>query len=184
MHDGVAAMIAAAKMSLQSIPHLEDEEKKNQQLDKLSALLGNTHHEVRRIAHDLLPVVLEKEGLVAALHHFAAALNQMGMIQIIIETHLQADFRLPKRTDLMLYRIIQELINNILKHAQATNVQITFANTNDHFTITVVDNGIGYLQESEGQGLYSIRQRLQALGGRFDIHGGENIGTKVVLQIW
>ncbi len=182
LHDGVAAMLGAAKMSLQSIPYLA-EEKKSTHLEKVSHLIDNTHNEVRRIAHDLLPITLEKEGLIVAVHQFAANLNQMGLLELQIDNQLSSNFNLPKRTELMLYRIIQELINNIIKHSQANKAKISFAEIGNKITINIEDNGIGFDDKKENQGLHSIKERLKALGGTFNIKGEKNIGTKVSLVL-
>lgn len=182
LHDGVAAMLGAAKMSLQSIPFLS-EEKKMEQLEKTAQLVSNTHAEVRRIAHDLLPVTLEKEGLIAAVAQFAADINATNILDFQVNNQLPAGFVFPKSMELMLYRIIQELVNNVIRHSHATQVQVTFIQTNEQLQIEVKDNGIGLTEAKESQGLYSIRERLKALGGSFNIKAEERKGTRVQLLL-
>ncbi len=182
LHDGVAAMLGAAKMSLQSIPFLS-EEKKKEQLEKIAQLISNTHTDVRRIAHDLLPVTLEKEGLIAAVAQFAADINETGILDFQVNNQLPSGFTFPKNMQLMLYRIIQELINNVIRHSRATQVQVTFIQTNEQLQIEVKDNGVGFTEAKESQGLYSIRERLKALGGSFNIKGEERKGTRIQLLL-
>lgn len=182
LHDGVGAMLGAAKMSLQSIPFL-NEEKKKEQLEKTAQLISNTHTDIRRIAHDLLPVTLEKEGLIAAVAQFAADINETGIIDFQVSNHLPEGFKFPKNMELMLYRVIQELISNVIRHARATQVQVTFIQTNEQIQIEVKDNGVGFTKAKENQGLYSIRERISTIGGTFDIESKEQKGSVIKLTL-
>ncbi|MCC6186504.1 MAG: sensor histidine kinase, partial [Chitinophagaceae bacterium] len=184
LHDGVAAMLGAAKLNLQSIPHLP-EEKKQVQYDKIATILDNTHSDVRRIAHNLLPITLQQEGLIAAIQQFARDLNVTGIIEVMVIDELQAELMLNKQTQLMLFRIIQELTNNIIKHAQASKATILFSNEEDTLCVKVSDNGKGFsaIADQDSQGLFSIRERLKSLGGVFDIDSKEGSGTSAVLHI-
>src|SRR5690606_20171470 len=158
LHDSVAAQLGAVKMALQSIPFLE-EKIKNDQLEKTTRLIGTIHADIRRIAHNLLPVTLEREGLVKALFEFVGEINHLNILSIKINNQLSADFHLPKRNELVLYRIIQELVNNIIQHAGASEAAIDLSDAEQQLTISVSDNGIGFTSDQENQGLYSIRER-------------------------
>jgi signal transduction histidine kinase len=184
LHDGVAAMLGAAKLNLQSIPYLT-EEKKQVQYDKIASILDNTHSDVRRIAHNLLPITLQQEGLIAAIQQFANDLNITGIIEMTIIDELHSELMLNKQTQLMLFRIIQELANNIIKHAQASKASILFTNDKETLTVKVSDNGKGFsaIANQDSQGLFSIRERLKSLGGVFDIDSKEGSGTSAVLHI-
>lgn len=184
LHDGVAAMIGAARMHLQALPHLS-QEKQDVQLQKVSGILENTHVDVRRIAHNLLPVTLQKEGLVKAVQQFAADINDTGIIQIKVENQFSYIHIVNQQTQLMLFRIVQELINNTVKHSSATMATIRFAGTEQEMQIEVTDNGKGFSSDTdkENQGLFSIRQRLQALGGAFNINSKEGEGTVALLRV-
>lgn len=184
LHDGVAAMIGAARMNLQALPHLP-QEKQDLQLQKVSDILENTHVDVRRIAHNLLPITLQKEGLVKAVQQFATDINGTGIIQIKVENRFNHIHVVNQQTQLMLFRIVQELINNTIKHSSATTATIRFAGTEQEIQIEITDNGKGFSFESEkeNQGLFSIRQRLQALGGAFNINSKVGEGTVALLKI-
>lgn len=182
LHDGVAAMLGAAKMSLQSIPFL-DEVDRAQQLEKVANLISNTHTDVRRIAHDLLPVTLEQEGLMAAIAQFAADINETGILDIQIHNELHASFQFPKNIELMLYRIVQELVNNIMRHASASEAHISFRRAGPELEIEVSDNGTGIGNNKEHQGLYSIRERLRSIGGNFDISDNKERGMRAILHV-
>ncbi len=184
LHDGVAAMIGAARMNLQALPHLP-QEKQDIQLQKVSGILENTHVDVRRIAHNLLPVTLQKEGLIKAVQQFSNDINNTGIIQIKVEDNFTHLYKVNQQIQLMLFRIVQELINNTVKHSSATMATIRFAGTEQEMQIEVTDNGKGFSSktEKENQGLFSIRQRLQALGGAFNINSKEGEGTIALLKI-
>lgn len=182
LHDGVAAMLGAVKMSLHSIPHLP-EEQRLPQLNKVAELVGKTHVDVRRIAHDLLPLTLEREGLIPALLQFASDINQMGIVQISVRDNIKGKLELLPRTALMLYRIVQELINNIIKHSEASEAIIAIEYHDELLKIAIKDNGIGFNNEAESQGLHSIKERLKVLGGSFNINAKKNIGTQAELSI-
>lgn len=182
LHDGVAAMIGATQMSLQSLPFIS-EEKKQEQLNKLADLVSKTHTEVRRVAHDLLPITLEKEGLVPAIQQFTGELNAVGALQIEVQNELPDEYLIPKRTELMLYRMVQELVNNVMKHAQATQAWIHLSANHQELKIEVIDNGIGFNKTQENQGLKSIRDRLKVINGTMSIVGNNPDQTVVAIKL-
>lgn len=179
LHDGVAAMIGAAKMSLESIPHLQ-EETRLEQLKKVRHILERSHADIRHIAHNLLPTVLEQEGLIAATEQFVSEINETQLIHISIKDHDSKAGEQPQKLQLMLFRIIQELLNNIIKHAQAKNAEIVFSQNLKGIQIEITDDGVGYDDTSHlnGQGLYSISQRLKSIGGNFRINKRKPGGTQ------
>lgn len=186
LHDGAAAMVGAAKMTLESIPHLS-EAKQMEQISKVKRILENTHADIRNIAHNLLPTVLEKEGLIQAIEHFVSEINETNLVNITVEDKSSKPLEYPKQLQLMLFRIIQELVNNIIKHSQAQNAKIIFNNSPDGLQIEISDDGIGYEDNNltGKQGLFSITQRLKLIGGDFKITKITSGGTqaKVIVTI-
>ncbi|HRP90363.1 MAG TPA: sensor histidine kinase [Edaphocola sp.] len=184
LHDGIAAMIGAAKMSLDAIPHLP-EEKRLEQFSKVQGILERTHADVRHIAHNLLPSVLEKEGLVKATIQFAAEINETNLIVISVFDKINLDHPISPQLQLMVFRVIQELVNNTIKHSQAKNAEIIFSDMPEGLVIEVSDDGVGYEAntELENQGLYSITQRLKSIGGNFKITKSNSGGTSAKVEI-
>lgn len=184
LHDGVAAMIGAAKMSLEAIPHLP-EEKRMEQLSKVQGILEHSHSDIRHIAHNLLPTVLEKEGLVQATVQFASEINETKLVNILIKDKNSNANELSKQLQLMLFRVIQELVNNIIKHSQAQNAEIIFSRCPNGLQIEVSDDGIGYdgMNKPGEQGLYSITQRLKSIGGNFKITKSNSGGTQAMVEL-
>src|SRR5690606_13529947 len=109
-----------------------------------SGILENTHVDVRRIAHNLLPVTLQKEGLVKAVQQFTTDINDTGIIHIKVENQFSHIHRIHQQTQLMLFRIVQELVNNTIKHSSATLATIRFSGTEEEMQIEVTDNGKGF----------------------------------------
>lgn len=185
LHDGVASMIGVAKMNIESLPYLTQEQQKLQMI-KVLQILENTHADVRHIAHNLLPITLEQEGLIKATEQFAKDLNNTGILQIIVTNNTQIDLKIPLQKQLMLFRIIQELINNTIKHSQAQKATINFYQIDNFFSIEISDDGIGFKGEitTESQGLYSIKQRMNSILGQFIFEKGHNNkGVKASLKL-
>lgn len=184
LHDGVAAMIGAAKMSLEAIPHLP-QEKRMEQLSKVQGILEHSHADIRHIAHNLLPTVLEKEGLIKATIHFVSEVNATKLVNISVTDKNSNAYELSKQLQLMLFRVIQELVNNIIKHSQAQNAEIMFSKLQNGLQIEITDDGIGYddTAEQTNQGLYSISQRLKSIGGNFKIVKRTHGGTQAMVEL-
>lgn len=184
LHDGVASMISAAKMTLDSIPHLSVEKQK-EQIEKVSYILSGTHSDVRHIAHNLLPTTLEQEKLIKATQQFVSEINQSNLLEIkVVDKNSNAQ-QLPQQIQLMLFRIIQELVNNIVKHSQAQHATIEFSQTQNGLQLEITDDGIGYSGENNenSQGIYSIRQRLKSIGGNFEIVKKSSQGTQAIVEL-
>lgn len=184
LHDSVAAMIGAAKMSLESIPHLP-QEKRMEQLAKVEQILERSHADIRHIAHNLLPTVLEKEGLIPATKHFVSEINETKLVNIFITDKDSKAEKLSPQLQLILFRVIQELVNNIIKHSQAQNAEIRFGNSSNGLQIEISDDGIGYedVHDSGNQGLYSITKRLKSIGGNFKITKRKAGGTQAKVEL-
>lgn len=185
LHDGVASMIGVAKMNMETLPHLP-EEKQKAQIEKIMQILENTHSDIRHIAHNLLPITLEKEGLVKATEQFASEINETGILKIIITNTTDGALLLSTQKQLMLFRMIQELIHNSIKHSQAQKATISFTQKNDSLVIEITDDGIGFDGKvtRENQGLYSIQQRMSSILGRFSFERGDNDrGVRSVLEL-
>ncbi|MFV0571767.1 MAG: histidine kinase [Xanthomarina gelatinilytica] len=184
LHDGVAAMIGAAKMNLESLPHLPAK-KQQELLQHVNNILENTHVDVRQIAHNLLPVTLEQEGIIEATKHFVSEINQSKLVHFSVTDQNSQATQFPQKTQLILFRIIQELVNNIIKHSQAQNANIVFTKKDDKLTIEISDDGIGFDEEpaKSSQGLYGIKQRLQSINGNFSIFNIEKKGVKAIVEL-
>ena len=184
LHDGVASMIGVAKMNMEILPHLP-EEKRQEQIQKVMQILDNTHSDIRHIAHNLLPLTLEKEGLIRAIEQFAEEINQTGILKITVIDKTNKSLVLSPQKQLMLFRIIQELVNNTIKHSQASSAEVVFTQNENDLNIQITDNGVGFKKETikENQGLRSIQQRIASISGRIFLKSFIEEGTQVTLQL-
>jgi two-component system, NarL family, sensor kinase len=186
LHDGLGGLLSGVKFSLTNM-------KSNVVLDANSALvfersldmLDNSISELRRVAHNMMPEVLVKFGLQEALKSYCDSIQQSGIFKVDFQT-LGAEVRLPSNTEIILYRIVQELLNNASKYAKASTVLIQLAFHENEISITVEDNGVGFdvskTQNSTGAGWTNIRSRIEYLKGNVDVTSGAN-GTSVHLYI-
>lgn len=185
LHDGVASMIGVAKINMETLPHLP-QEKQEEQMKKVLQILENTHADIRHIAHNLLPITLEQEGLIKATEQFVNEINETGILNISIKNDVKSDFDISIQKQLMIFRMIQELINNSIKHSQGQRAEIHFSQSENRLLIDISDDGIGFKGpvNRESQGLYSIQQRMISLLGKFTFNHDENDnGFKARLEI-
>lgn len=192
LHDEVGAMLAVVKLNLHQMvtsANLQDEAflaksyNMKQQLDEVLT-------SVRRISHDLMPVVLEKMGLVPAFEAMRRTLAATGQIELFLHYN-QKNTRLPAQHELLLYRMVQELLNNTLKHARASQVNIDLDFGAATTLLKYKDNGIGFnmdamreeQQQSGGLGIMSLQSRTALLDGSIHIHSEPGTGTTAEISI-
>ena len=167
LHDGLGGMLSLLRMkSLTPDPSPKGEGSEYIQL------LDNIIVELRRTAHHLMPEELLKNGLVSALNDFAIS---------VPNAHFQAigDISLDKDKELVLYRCAYELVNNALKHAEASKIDIQLMQESKQVTLTVSDNGKGMAEANDGMGLQNIRERIEPFQGRLDIVSADGQGTDI-----
>ncbi len=186
LHDGAMVHFSSVKMNLGSIiRRMMGSTHHISELQEAITQLDNATQELRRSAHNLMPDMLLKEGLSGAVAYFCASLRKNAGVDIEFQQYgqianIQAEY------ELMLYRIIQELVQNALKYAEAKHIIVQLDNTSRLFTITVEDNGKGFDKEAvkvkDGSGLNGIRSRVDALNGHMDIHSKAGIGTTIYIE--
>lgn len=181
LHDRLGSKLAAVKLHFESIAHQADDHSLSK---KLSNLIDEAVTDVRAIAHNMLSGVLDKFGLVAALKDLTETINLSDKLSVKFISH-GIDDRFSGELELNLYRIIQELLANVLKHSEATEVIIQLNKFDDELVMTVEDNGIGFnvKEVKEGVGLKNIASRVDKIGGRIHIDSGLKNGTSITIEI-
>jgi len=171
-------LLAASKMHASKL-ELDNAEKKTMLIN----LLDNASKETRRISHNLLPESLMNKGLDVALHDFIISLNESQLIKTEYES-VNLSINLPQSTQLTIYRIIQELLNNIIKHSEATEAFIQLQQHDKKLIITVEDNGNGFSYDNSknGIGLQNIKSRLSLLNGKMEVDSNVTLGTSVYIE--
>ncbi len=182
LHDGLGALLALIKLNLSSIAANHTNEKI---LISTKQLATDAITEVRNIAHELMPSVLAKSGLHAALMEMVNSVKASGALDIELTYSLSE--RLPPAIESNLFRIVQEATNNIVKHSGATNEILNIAQDGDYVVVTIKDNGKGFdkniLSKISGNGLNNIVSRVNTMKGKTDIIAGKNNGTQIEIVV-
>ena len=148
-------------------------------------MIDNSIKELRRVAHNMMPELLTKFGLDEALKEYCNTINATNLLSLKYQS-MGMDSRLEKSIEIITYRIIQELLNNIMKHAAATEAMVQLIKEDGRFSIIVEDNGKGFdtssLKNDKGAGLINIQSRVDYLKGRLDIHSEAGKGTLVNIE--
>lgn len=183
LHDGLGGMLAGIKLTLSlMIEQRENLEKK--ELKQTVDGLGYSVSELRRISRNMMPEALLQAGLEIALKDFCAEATLPGLKVNFNAFNLHENFE--PSVKLMIYRIIQELVYNALKHAEASKVMVQCSQSENFFFITVEDNGKGFLLNTipnTSQGLRNIRNRVQLLNGKIDIETSAE-GTNINIELY
>ncbi|MDF9406863.1 GAF domain-containing sensor histidine kinase [Pelotomaculum isophthalicicum JI] len=190
IHDGAIQALLGIwyRIQLLAISTSSDDTNKNE-LIKIQDLLGQQIQEIRRIVYNLRPVMLDTYGLGPALRALVRTLQEESQIdfELVMENQKQP---LPANIELTLYRIVQELLANVIKHSQATRAQVTLVNGEESTVLVVKDNGTGFNLTPPSRddpygnlGLANIQERLTLLGGTFKIESQLGWGTTVTVQV-
>lgn len=185
LHDGLGGLFSTVKMHFSALQHENAVLRENQLFSKSYELVDTAANEVRRIAHNMMPDVLIKLGLLQAVQEFCNSISASRQLQVTMLGY-GMDNRLNASTEIMLYRIIQELLNNIIKHARATEAIIQFNKMDNQLTITVEDNGAGFDPEPSDAGVHaglsSVKSRVNYLNGQLSIDSEKGIGTTILME--
>jgi signal transduction histidine kinase len=184
LHDGVGGMLAAIKMNISAVQQEKNEPYRSKGIHEVMQLIEETANEVRRTAHNLMPEILNNHNLPEALRIYCDSFNNFNTPQIDLQFH----FTWPESNlelELPLYRILQELIQNILKHAQAKHVVIQFRFQDDMLHVTIEDDGMGFETDkvNSGLGLDNVRSRVSTLHGHIFIESSPNRGTTCYIEL-
>jgi two-component system, NarL family, sensor histidine kinase DegS len=153
---------------------------------KADHLLDDAVQALRRYSHDLAGLPVTQFGLLNAVRDLADSISGAGTLQVRVYAH-QLDERLPLPIERSTYKIIQELLTNVIKHAQASEASVQLSRHPDHLNLIVEDNGRGMdpgvVHEGAGLGLRSVRARVETLGGEFRIDARIGRGTTLLIDI-
>lgn len=182
LHDGVGGYLSAIKINLSSLRMKLNRLNEEELFTRSVQLADEANDELRGIAHNLVPSNLVKNGLGKAVQEFCAQLNHNGATVIRVQETGRPE-RIDAVSELALYRVIQELIHNIIKHARATEACLSLSWQEKLLLVTIEDDGVGMSRETgKGIGLENIRKRVAALQGRFELESSPGQGTSVYLE--
>ncbi len=180
LHDGLGGILSSAKLQLKSIEKEIEKIEGLKLFEQAEYLLENASQEVRRIAHDMMPDALMNLGLQSAVEDLADNLNLTEQLNVKTQFYL-AGLILPEKYELMIYRIIQEVLSNTVKHAEATEVIIQLTANVDQLHMTIEDNGKGFDPEQVSStkhiGIQNIKSRVNYLNGEVNLSSSSSNGT-------
>jgi two-component system NarL family sensor kinase len=168
IHDGIASMLTGITYKLRA----EDANK-----NEVIQLLTGLHEDTRRISHSLMPVDFEQKNLAEAVQSLCEKMTT-GQVEVIFASTISS-IELDEQKSLLLYRLIQELINNALKYAQCKSVFVRLGSKDATLNISVEDDGIGLPDEVRTHGFTSIRKRIKSLGANLSIESVAQEGTTI-----
>ena len=182
LHDDLGGLMATVKLHFNAL-----KEKQSPELyDKTNKLLDKAYHKVRSVAHAKNSGVMAKKGLLKALNDMAKTVSQSNQLQVDVLDH-GLDERLENSLELTIFRIVQELITNVIKHANASEATIHITKHDDSLNIMVEDNGKGFdtkrIVKKSGMGIHSIDKRIENLGGTVTIESEIKKGTTIIIDI-
>jgi two-component system NarL family sensor kinase len=187
LHDGLGGLLSGIKLTLNSV-------KGNVILPEESAMtftraltqLDGAISEMRRVAHSMMPETLVRFGLIDALNDFCEGISASGQLKVVMQD-FGFDKRLDSSVEIVLYRVVQELLNNVLKYAEATEAHVQLTWVENNVSLTVEDNGKGFdvstLDQNKGAGMRNVQARVDYLNGKLDIQSKPDEGTSILVEI-
>lgn len=191
LHDDIGTMLSLTKLSLNQLSKIigETGNKDDHIMRKSQSLVEETILHVRRITRDLVPTTLERFGLAEAIEEFVHKLEENHPLTLSFRCNVEEFPRLGQKMELTIYRIMQELVHNAIKHANGTKIDIDLQVNNKMIGLAVTDNGIGFdpdvVRENNlaGLGLLGIESRLAILDGHVTYERPKGGGSSAFAQI-
>lgn len=187
LHDETSQALTALLIQIKVLEKLRNLEEVADQARELREIVAKTLEEVRRLAHDLRPSTLDNLGLLPTLDWYIRLYQNKTGLEVNFQVKVHDETRVPRHLELVIYRVLQEALTNIARHAQATQVWITLEQEPKRIQLSVRDNGCGFdvarmaAQQDHGLGLLGIQERVELVGGSFhlDSHVGQGTCLKV-----
>ena len=179
LHDGVNGDLSAIKFKLSSLLEMN-----NKVIKEAVAMIDDSCRQVRAISHNLVPPSLDNFNLIEASEEYCFNLNEMHTQDIVFQ-HLGDAFSVSKSSEINIFRIIQELVSNSIKHAEADEINVQISCHENHLSLSVEDNGIGFdpkTVNSDGIGLKNIQSRVHYLQASMDVLSNED-GTSYTIEM-
>lgn len=185
LHDGIGQYLVSVKMQLESLLY-RDEKEVREQIPKIRTDFDKIVDEIRRISNNLMPSVLEAFGIVFAIRNLCVETSEHTGLQISLD--FKGDFEsLNKTIKTYIFRIAQEALNNIVKHARANQVELVLIRQKEEVLFKIRDDGKGFnlkeIKSGTGHGMNNMRERVNLLNGSIEIDSHMNKGTQIAINI-
>ncbi|MBK6342469.1 MAG: sensor histidine kinase [Flavobacteriales bacterium] len=183
LHDRLGSMLGGIKANMSALEDRVEAMREDQQYQKVNRLLDQAVGELRQISHDMAASTLSRFGLEKALKDLRDTLHITGRMQVELKA-FGLDERLERSVEIAIYRIIQELVSNVLKHAKANEIIIDVTRTPGRLSVVVSDNGVGFdtTKQTDGMGLSNVRSRAASLGATVQVDSTPGKGTTVSVE--
>jgi len=190
LHDQFGQTLTAAKINLQMLHRVTADSAVAQRLEDSVNMIDGMIRQARNIALGLRPPLLDEAGLVAALDHHLEALQERSGVQIELDA-AEIALHMPAAMNVTVFRLVQEAVNNALRHAQATKIQVTLRDELDELLLVVEDDGIGFDHEAVAQrakrgehlGLLGMTERARSAGGSIVLDSRPGSGSRIEVRI-
>jgi signal transduction histidine kinase len=184
LHDSMGPLLSTIKLNIHNINVTDEHDIKI--IEKSGKYIDEVINSLRQISHNLLPATLERKGLTEALHEFIRQISDKHALDIQFRT--AGNINIQPERQIHVFRIIQEITQNTLKHAKATQLQIVLSRENGFFLVLVKENGIGFdvkkvKMESAGLGMKSLAIRTDILNGSLSVDSTPGQGTNYFIKI-
>jgi signal transduction histidine kinase len=186
LHDGLGGLLSGVKFSLSNMKdNLVITPENMAVFERSLDMLDTSIKELRRVAHNMMPEMLTKFGLDEALKEYCSTVNATKLLRVKYQS-FGMETRPDASVEIIVFRIVQELLNNVMKHASATEVIVQLIRENNRLSVVVEDNGKGFdaalTETNKGAGWVNIRSRVDYLKGKLDIHSESGKGTLVTIE--
>jgi two-component system, NarL family, sensor kinase len=186
LHDGLGGLLSGVKFSLSNMKDNLIITPDNMAVFERSLdMIDTSIKELRRVAHNMMPEILTKFGLDEAVKEYCNTINSTKLLTVKYQS-LGMEVRLEKSNEIIIYRIVQELLNNIMKHAIATEAFVQIIRERNRLNVVVEDNGKGFdaslPENNKGAGLINVRSRVDYLKGQLEIHTEPGKGTLINIE--
>jgi signal transduction histidine kinase len=185
LHDETGQALTSILLGLKAVEEARTGAETDAAATQLRELIVGTLQDVRRLAVELRPKALDDFGLVAALERLVSGFSESTGIAVELEASL-GDERLPAEVETMLYRIVQEALTNVVKHARASRVSIILIRRDRKVTALVEDDGQGFdgaIEREDGLGLLGMRERVALVDGRLMVESSAGSGTTLAVEV-
>ncbi len=187
LHDGLGGMLSGIKYSFNNMKgNMIMTPDNAKAFERSMDMLDSSIQEMRRVAHNMMPEALVKFGLDTAIKDFCNEIQQSGILQLSYQSIGLENAVINQTVSITIYRIVQELINNTMKHAAAKNAIVQITKSNSQLSVTVEDDGNGFdkniLNNAVGMGWSNIQNRVEFLKGKLDVDSQQQKGTSVHIE--
>ena len=185
LHDETGQALTSILLGLKSLDDRVRDEEGRAAVAELRELVVSTLHDVRRLAVELRPAALDDFGLVPAIERLLDTAGEQSGLTVDLQSEV-GDVRLPTETETTLFRIVQEALTNVLKHAAAERVTVLLSHADAGVRLVVQDDGCGFdpsQARDDGVGLLGMRERVSLVGGRLTVESTEGAGTMLTVEV-